>query len=268
MIRAMLSMTILAIASVTGGCAATTPLLLAETAGHGIARRDEDIKVRAAAALKEEPDLLTFSVHAISRERTGKAVVTYMKGYADPDYNNSIKSLALYQVALIYMNRYNSQRDDAKARAYFRQHLLQFPESRIRKRVEKRLQLLDERAKAPVDLNAKQLLQQVNRAKLLSRPNIPFDAEMTPMSERAIVHGRVRDAEDVYLVLYSNEASSDDMRARALYQLGLIYMSPYNQQGSHAKALDYFRRIPREFPDTSTARKAQQKVSELINRQH
>ena len=58
-------------------------ITFAEAGGHQVARHDEDIKVRAAAALKEEPDLLTFSVQTISRGKTEEAVQVYMKGYSD-----------------------------------------------------------------------------------------------------------------------------------------------------------------------------------------
>lgn len=265
MIRTVMLLSVLA---ALGGCAAATPLLVVEGAGHGIVRRDEDIKVRAAAALAEERDLLTYSVQAIARGKTDEAVATYLKGYADPDYSDNIKSLAIYQIGLLYMNRYNDYRDDSKARAYFTQHRIEFPDSRLKPRVDKRLEILDQRASESVNLSAKQLLKQVNRAKLLSRNETPFDAELTPMSERAITDERVADAESVYLILYDNKASSDEMRAKALYQLGLIYMSPYNRHGDNKKALAYFRKIAAEFPNTSVARRAQQKANVLINRQY
>lgn len=264
MIKAI--MTAVAVVILTG-CAAATPLLVAEAGGHQLARHDEDIKVRAAAALEDEPDLLTYSVQAISRGKTEEAAATYMKGYSDPDYSHNMKSLALYQIALLYMNRFNDQRDDEKARAYLLQHRIEFPDSRLKERVLKRLAILDERAQEPVQLSAVQLLKQVDRSKLLKTDNTPFDAELTPMSERAITEGRVADAESVYLILYDNKASSDEMRAKALYQLGLIYMSPYNQAGNNQKAMAYFRKITQEFPKTSVARRSNEQISQLINRQ-
>ncbi|WP_430461910.1 tetratricopeptide repeat protein [Thalassolituus sp. LLYu03] len=249
------------------GCAAATPLLVAEAGGHQLARYDEDIKVRAAAALDDEPDLLTYSVQAISRGKTDDAAATYMKGYSDPDYSQNMKSLALYQIALLYMNRFSDERDDAKARAYLLQHRIEFPDSRLKERVMKRLAILDEREKEPVQLSAVQLLKQVDRSKLLKVDNTPFDAELTPMSERAITEGRVADAESVYLILYDNKASSAEMRAKALYQLGLIYMSPYNQAGNNQKAMAYFRKIGEEFPNTSVAKRSSERIAQLINRQ-
>ena len=118
-----------------------------------------------------------------------------------------------------------------------------------------------------MQLSPEQLLRQVDRNKLLQQDNIPYDAELTAMSERAITQGRVAEAESVYLVLYDNKASSDMMRARSLYQLGLIYMSPYNQAGDNQKALAYFRKITAEFPQTEAAEKSRQRIVELLNRQ-
>ena len=128
--------------------------------------------------------------------------------------------------------------------------------------------MIEVRNNETIQLTAKQLLTQVNRAKLLARNETPFDAELTPMSERAITDERVEDAEGVYLILYDNKASSDEMRAKALYQLGLIYMSPYNRHGNNRKALAYFRKISSEFPNTSVSKRATQKANELINRQY
>lgn len=249
------------------GCAAATPLLVAEAGGHQLARYEEDLKVRAAAALREEPDLLTFSVQAISRGKTEDAVSTYMKGYTNPDYSSNMKSLAIYQIALLYMNRYNDQRDDSLALQYFNRHVQEFPDSRLRGKVQQRIRIIEARRNEPVQLPATQLLKQVNRAELLKTDNTPFDMELTPMSERAITEGRTADAEAVYLILYDNRASAEEMRAKALYQLGLIYMSPYNQQGDNRKALTYFRKITAEFPRSSVYASAERRISELINRQ-
>jgi TolA-binding protein len=87
------------------------------------------------------------------------------------------------------------------------------------------------------------------------------------MSERAITGDRVSDAESVYLILYENKTSSDSMRAKALYQIGLIYMSEYNSHGDNATALNYFRKIIQEFPKDPVAKKACRRMSQVINRQ-
>src|SRR5690606_17826068 len=186
----------------------------------------------------------------ISEGGTADAVDTYMLGYRNSEYSTNMKSLALYQIALLYMNRYNDQRDDQLARTYLLRHQQEFPSSRLGPKIAHRLQLLEQRAQERVQLNARTLLKDVNRNELLGSERITYDAELTPMRERAITHVRTDDAEAVSLILYDNTASSDEMRAKALYQLGLIFMSPYNQQGNNQKALGYLRKVTTEFPRT------------------
>ncbi len=252
---------------ITTGCSIATPFVAAGAGGHAIGRYEENIKVRGAAALQEEPDLLTFSVQAIARNNVDEAVITYTKGLNDKNYSANIKSLALYQIGLMYMNPYAEQRNDDKALQYFNRHFQEYPESRLRKKIEAKVALIEERKASKSQLTAKELLSLADRSALLQQSNIPFDADLTPMSERAIIGDRVADAESVYLILYDNKSSSDDMRAKSLYQIGLIYMSEYNSHGDNAKALNYFRKITQEFPNTHTAKKASKRMNQVINRQ-
>ena len=251
----------------SSGCAMTTPLVVAGAGGHAIARYEEDIKVRGAAALQEEPDLLTYSVEAIARNKEAEAVITYTKGLTNDDYSTNIKSLALYQIGLLYMNPYSESRNDDKALAYFNKHLAQHPDSKLRPKIKAKIALINQRKSKSNQPTAKELLKLADRMALLAQPTTPFDAELTPMSERAISSDRIDDAESVYLILYSNKASSDEMRAKALYQLGLIYMSEYNTHHSNSKAIKYFRMIKEEFPNTSVANKSGKRISQVINRQ-
>lgn len=255
------------IAAVLAGCQATTPLLIAEMAGHQAARYDEDIKVRFAASIQDEPDLLTYSAQAISQNKTDEAIDTYLKGYQDKEYNTNMKSLAIYQIALIHMSRFSDKRDDVKALEYLERHLKEFPESRLRPKIVQHIEIINTRRAEPVQLTATQLVKRVDRAALLKIDDTPFDFELNGMSERAITQGRTADAETVYLILYSNTASSDEMRAKALYQLGLIYMSPFNDEGNNQKALTYFRKITNEFPNSSVRKNADKRISQLINLQ-
>lgn len=260
-------LSVFALVAILTGCAIATPFVAGGAAGHAIGRYEENIKVRAAASLKEEPDLLTFSVEAIARSNTEKAVAVYMKGYNSPDYTQNIKSLAVYQVGLLYMNPYNRDRNDDKALEYFELHHKEYPNSRLYKKVQSKIDLINERKKETAQLSSDELLKLVNRSELLAQSGKSFDEELTPMSERAIVTERVEDAESVYLILYNNKASSNTMRAKALYQLGLIYMSPYNRHGNNTKALQYFRKIKQEFPKNPVAKRAQHRINEVINRQ-
>lgn len=248
-------------------CAGPAPLLVAEAGAHQVARYEEDIDVRAAAVLKDEPDLLTYSIHAISRGQTEEAVATYMKGYESANYTDNMKSLALYQIGLIYMNRFNDDRDDAKAREYFQLHRQQFPKSLLAQRIQKHLVVLSERDANPIDIPAAELITSVNRSELLRRPNVAYDDELNPMSERAIAENRSADAELVYTIVYENEASGEEIRAKSLYQMGLIFMSPFNEDVDRMKALNYFRKINDEFPNSSIRSKVDIRITELLNAQ-
>jgi tetratricopeptide (TPR) repeat protein len=261
----LLSLTL--IVMITSGCSIATPFVAAGAGGHAIGRYEENIKVRGAAALKEEPDLLTFSVQAIARDNIVEAVKTYTKGLNSKNYSDNVKSLALYQIGLLYMNPYADSRNDNEALKYFNQHLKQYPDSRLRNKIETKITLIQTRKTSKTQLTSKELLSLADRKSLLKQSNIPFDAELTPMSERAITGDRVSDAESVYLILYDNKASSNSMRAKALYQIGLIYMSEYNSHGNNATALNYFRKIIQEFPKNPVARKASKRMSQVINRQ-
>ena len=263
LIRLLLIVTPFLLAS----CAAPAPLAVAGAGAYEVAKYEENIRLRAAAALRDEPDLLTFSIQAIARGQTEKAVDTYMMGYNNPDYSDNMKSLALYQIGLIYMNRFNDQRDDVKAREFFTKHRQEFPSSRISSRIQSHLAELNQRAENPVFVPAKELLNNLNREELLSRPNIPYDDELNPMSERAITENRIEEAVTVYTIVYENEASGKEIRSKALYQMGLIYMSPYNSQSSRLKALEYFRMITEEFPDVSIRPNVDLRITELLNAQ-
>ncbi|MDF1764635.1 MAG: tetratricopeptide repeat protein [Oleibacter sp.] len=263
----ILRLALVSLALLTTACAATTPLMVAQAGGHQVARYEEDIKVRTAAALKDEPDLLTYSSQAIGDGKTEEAVETYMKGYEHPDFTMAMKSLALYQIGLIYMNRFNDDRNDDKAREYFQLHRQEFPGSQLSSRIQARLEVLENRGNDALTIPAKELLSGVDREALLARPNQGYDDELNPMSERAISQNRTAEAETVYLIVYDNEASGEDFRSKSLYQLGLIYMSPFNKSRDRIKALGYFRKIVEEFPNSKIRNRAEIRITEMLNNQ-
>lgn len=244
------------------------PLLAAQMGAQQVGFVIEDKHARGAAALKDEPDLLSFSVKAIEDQTTDEATNTYLKGYSSSDYSDNVKSLALYQVALIKMNRFNTQRDDEQAEYYLHQHLKAFPNSSLKGRIQKHLKTISERKKTGINVSSKQLLKSIDRIELMKKSSIPFDADLTPMSERAITDNRASDAENIYLIVYNNTSSSDELRAKALYQMGLIYMSPFHKQYSSDKALKYLRMLKREFPMASVSEHADQRITWLLNQQN
>jgi TPR repeat protein len=248
-------------------CSPTTPIVLAGGGNHQFIKHQQDVRLRAAAALDEEPDLITYSINGIAENRSEEVVDLYLTGYAKDDYSQDMKSIAIYQIGLIYMNRLNENRDDKKAQRYFQRHLIEFPYSILQDRVQKRLDIIEARKKETIKLTPAQILANADREALLAKSTQGFDEELTPMSTRAIQEGRLEDANGVYATVYENPGSSNGIKAKALYQMGLIYMSPHNKERSTKKATYFFRKIINEFSDTPQAKRAQQKISQLINDQ-
>lgn len=256
---------LLTLVSLIGGCAATTPLVLAGGGNHEFLKYKTDLRLKAAAALDEEPDLITYSLNGIVENKSNDVINTYLLGYSKDDYSQDMKSIAIYQIGLIYMNRYNKDRDDEKAKAYFHRHLIEFPFSILQDRIHDRLNIIKAREKEPVQMTPEQLLAHADAKRLLNKPISTYDPELTPMSERAIRDGRLDDANGVYLTVYQNPGSSDTIKAKALYQLGLIYMSEQNPKKSLKKSSYFFRKIMEEFPSHEMSKKAEHKLSNLIN---
>lgn len=256
---------ILSLISALAGCAATTPLVLGAGGNHEFLKYKTDIRLKAAAALDEEPDLITYSINGIVENKSNDVINTYLLGYGKDDYSQDMKSIAIYQIGLIYMNRYNKDRDDEKAKAYFHRHLIEFPYSILQDRVQDRLAIIEARKKETVQMTPEQLLSHVDKDRLLNKPITAFDPDLTPMSERAIRENRLEDANGVYLTVYQNPGSSDSIKAKSLYQLGLIYMSEQNPDKSIKKSSYFFRKVMEEFPRQAVSKKAEHKLSKLIN---
>ncbi len=258
---------IMTLAIYLSGCTASTPLVLAGTGNHQFLKYKQDIRLRGAAALDEEPDLITYSINGISDNKTEDVVTMYLKGYSKSDYSQDMKSIALYQIGLIYMNRFNENRDDEKAKLYFHRHLIEFPYSILQHRIHSRLDLIETRKQKSVKMTPSQLLAQVDRNRLLSQSKTRFDEDLTPMSVRAIKEDRLEDANGIYITVYENPGSSDSIKAKSMYQLGLIYMSPHNKEASIKRSTFFFRKIIAEFPNTRMAKKAEHRISMIINKQ-
>lgn len=244
-----------------------TGLTVAGLGGHKLAMNKENIAMRAHAALHEESDLLTFSVEAISKDKTEKAVETYLDGYNNPKNSDPIRAIALYQIGLLYMNHYNRARDDEKASAYLKKAKDEFNIEPLNKRIDDRLAKIEQRKSNVVILSADQHLMNWKKQPKLPPKVIPHDDEMKDFTARAISTDRVQEAILLYTLMYENKGSTNELKAGSLYQIGLMYMSPYNAQGSEEKALEYFVRIQREFPESQTAKQANLKAGYLINKQ-
>ena len=84
-------------------CSPATPFVAAGMGNHEFVKYQQDQRVVAAAALDEEPDLLSFSIKGIVDKKTDEVVETYLLGYGKDDYSQDMKSIAIYQVGLLYI---------------------------------------------------------------------------------------------------------------------------------------------------------------------
>lgn len=74
--------------------------------------------------------------------------------------------------------------------------------------------------------------------------------DLLPRSVDAISRGNALDLIPAFESVYNGDFS-DEMKAQALYQIGLIYMNEYNQDRDDQKAIIYFERLKLEFPSSS-----------------
>ena len=246
-------------------CSPMTPVLMVEAGNHKLMLYQKEIRLKAAAALAEEPDLISYSLKSIAENKQTKAIDTFLLGYGKENYSQDMKSIAIYQIALIYMSRLNEQRDDEKAKLYLHRHLIEFPYSILQERILAHIKIINDRKHKTVKLNPKQILAQYDATTLLSKSTLTFDEDLTPLSQRLITEERIADANALYAVVYENPGSHDKIKAKSLYQLGLIYMSPHNKEFNLQKSIGFFRKIIAEFPDTLFAKKAQHKITKAIN---
>ena len=133
-------------ASLLGACAPTTPLFIAQVTTNELVEYKALKTKRMTAAIEDEGDLLTYSAMAIRDAHSDKAETLYLEGYRDRQLSGEVRAIALYQIGLIYMSRFNEQRDDAKALNYFYKVLNEFPASQAASRAEERIATIRQRA--------------------------------------------------------------------------------------------------------------------------
>ena len=113
--------------SLLAGCSPTTPLFIAQIGTQEVVEYKTLKTNRMTAAIEEDGDLLTYSAQAIRDNKSAQAEALYLSGYQDKKLGDQVRAIALYQIGLIYMCRYNDDRDDNKALNYFYQVHNEFP---------------------------------------------------------------------------------------------------------------------------------------------
>lgn len=77
------------------------------------------------------------------------------------------------------------------------------------------------------------------------------EEDLMPRSVDAISRGTALDLIPAFLSVYNDDDFTDEMKAEALYQVGLIYMNEYNADRDDQKAVLYFEKLKLEFPSSS-----------------
>jgi len=238
------------------GCSPATPLFIAQVATQEV----EDYKAmknnRMTAAIEEEGDLLTFSTLAIRDAKSEHAEQTYLTAYHDKKLSDEVRAIALYQIALIYMSRYNEQRNDAKASSYFYKMRNEFPQTRATQRVPARLVMLKERANARVQKGPQELIARWKPAAALDLNKPSLDQDMSLLARRAVLTDRVNEAEELYLLAIEDPGIPQVLKEKALYQLGLMYLAADNPRRDREKGINYLRRLLALFPNGALSGKA------------
>jgi outer membrane protein assembly factor BamD (BamD/ComL family) len=247
-------------------CSPTTPLFIAQITTNEVVEYKTMKAHRMQAAIEDEGDLLTYSAQAIRDAKTEQAQQLYLTGYEDKNLSDEVRAIALYQIGLIYMNRFNDQRDDTAALNYFYKVLNEFPVSRAAERAEARIVMIRQRANEPVHKSSRELLAnwQPNQQLDLQKPSL--DPDMTLLSRRAVLKNRVAEAEELYLLALSDQGIPTDIKEKALYQMGLMFLSTDNPQSDREKAITYLRRLLVQFPDSDLSTKASRHLDQALNR--
>ncbi len=246
-------------------CAPTTPLFLAQVGTQGVAESKELKNNRMLAAIEDEGDLLTYSAMAIRDGTSAKAEATYMQGYDDQKLSDEVRAISLYQIGLIYMSRFNDQRDDTKALNTLYKVRNEFAQTRAAARSEQRIALISQRANEPLQQNARELLANWKPSQNLDLNKASLDPDMTLLSRRAVLKDRVAEAEELYRVALKDPAVEPSIKEEALYQVALMYLAPDNPHPSRDKAIEYLRQLLAQYPNSELREKAARHLDTALN---
>lgn len=92
------------------------------------------------------------------------------------------------------------------------------------------------------------------------------ESDLLTYSALAIRNAKSAQTEELYLKGYYDKNFSVQIRAIALYQIGLVYMSSYNDERDDKKALNYLHQVGNEFPNTLAAQRAQARIQIIQQR--
>lgn len=247
------------------GCSPTTPLFIAQLGGQDVVEYKAMKTNRMSAAVEEESDLLTYSALAIRDAKSAGAEELYLKGYHDENFSGQIRAISLYQIGLLYMSRYNDERDDQKALNYLYQVTNQFPATLAAQRAQARIQIINQRSQEPIQKTARELLSHWQPSSELNLEKPSLDRDLTMLSRRAVLKDRVSEASQLYLLALGDSGVPADIKAKALYQLALMNMASDNPQADRNAAIGYLRQLLEQYPDSDLSNQAAKHLDSALN---
>jgi len=226
----------------------------------------QGIHEKAAASVAEEEDLTKQSIKAISVNKTPQAINVYQRIAQDGNMTESIRRQSLYQIGLIHMNRLNDRRNDGEALKVFNDLLIECPDLNLCSKVNDKIAILNERKEITVHYNPNALANIRGKMSRRAAACMAEEPELLPESARAISEGRTAPLIKGLLHLYLDTQEEKEVRAQALYQVGLIYMNTNNAARNDKKAIFYMRQIQYDFPDSSICDGLDVKIAEIKSR--
>lgn len=92
------------------------------------------------------------------------------------------------------------------------------------------------------------------------------ESDLLPRSANAIAHGKANQLVSAYLSIYANTDYDSEIKAQALYQVGLIYMNQYNEDRDETKAIKYFNKLKVQFPSSVLCANVDERLAILKHR--
>jgi TPR repeat protein len=247
------------------GCSPTTPLFIMQLGGQDVVEYKTMKTNRMSAAVEEESDLLTYSAQAIRNTKSSQAEELYLKGYHDKNFSAQIRAISLYQIGLVYMSRYNDERDDKKALNYLYQASNEFPNTLAAQRAQARIQIIQLRSQEPVQKTARELLVHWQPSTDIELDKLSLDRDLTMLSRRAILKDRVAEASQLYKLALGDSGVPRDIKAKALYQLALMNMATDNPHADRTTAINYLRQLIEQYPDSDLSEKSSLHLDRALN---
>lgn len=132
-------------------------------------------------------------------------------------------------------------------------------------RAEARILAIRERANETLQKTSRELLAHGQPNQNLDLYRASLDSDMTLLSRRAVLKNHVAEAEELYLLALSDGGVASEIKKKALYQLGLMYLAPDKPSADRDKAIGYLPRLLVQYPDSPLNGQAARHLDQALN---